>query len=70
MVGEAVGLENSYNFMNAYKIDGSPFTYALTTAPNEQNIIFSSWYYDYQVLDRWNDGGGITRARMVRFRAV
>jgi hypothetical protein len=62
VVGEGVGLENSYNFMNAYKTDGTPLCYCLITPPNEQNIIFSSWYYDYQILDRWNDGGGIVTA--------
>jgi hypothetical protein len=60
--GEGVGLENGYMFMNAYKVDGSPLVYALITPPNEQNIIFSSWYYDYQIIDRWNDGGGISTA--------
>jgi hypothetical protein len=62
VVGEGVGLENGYMFMNAYKVDGSPLVYALITPPNEQNLIFSSWYYDFQILDRFNDGGGIGTA--------
>jgi hypothetical protein len=62
VVGEGTGLENGYNFLNWYKVGGGPITYALITPPNEQNIIYSSWYYDYQVIDRWNDGGGIATA--------
>jgi hypothetical protein len=62
VVGQGTGLENSYNFMNAYKTDGTPLVYALITPPNEQNLLYSSWFYDFQVLDRWNDGGGIGTA--------
>jgi len=39
-------------FMNAYKQDGSPIRWAVITPPNALNIQYSSWYYDYQILDQ------------------
>ena len=56
---EGYGLEQGYTFMNAYKTDGSPLVYGLKSAPIAQNIIYSSWFYDRQVLDRYNMYGGI-----------
>ncbi len=53
------GLENTYTFMNAYKIDGSTIRYGLMTHPNAMNKIYSSWFYDYQCLDRMDLYRGI-----------
>jgi hypothetical protein len=57
--GEGVGLENGYFFLNAYKVGGGPVVYGIKTPPNELNIVLSSWYYDFQVLDRIYETGGI-----------
>jgi hypothetical protein len=62
VVGEGVGLETDDFFYNAYTEDGSPLRYGLITPPNELNIILSSWYYDFQVLDRIYETGGINQA--------
>jgi len=56
---EGNGPENGYSFMNAYKTDGSPIRYGPKSAPNAMNQIYSSWYYDYQNLDRMNLYGGV-----------
>jgi len=53
------GLENDYMFMNAYKENGEPLRYALKTGPNELNIVYSQWFYDYQVLNRMNLYSGL-----------
>jgi outer membrane protein assembly factor BamB len=57
MVG--AGLENGYSFMNAYKSDGSAIRESIIAAPTAMNVLYSSWYYDRQVLDRINLYGGI-----------
>ena len=57
--GEGVGLENDDFFYNVYKVGGGPVVYGLITPPNELNIILSSWFYDYQVLNRIYETGGI-----------
>ncbi|TET62499.1 hypothetical protein E3J49_08085 [Candidatus Bathyarchaeota archaeon] len=57
--GEGVGPENGYTFMNAYKVSGGPLVYGTIGAPVAMNIISSSWYYDYQNLDRFNMASGI-----------
>jgi hypothetical protein len=56
------GLENGWNFLNAYpdRTPGDTMVYAIKTAPNAMNIMYSSWYYDYQVHDRMHDGFGIS----------
>jgi hypothetical protein len=56
---EGTGPENGYTFINAYKTDGSPLVYGLKTAPLTMNSVYSSWYYDYQCLDRMNIAGGL-----------
>jgi hypothetical protein len=56
---EGAGPENGYTFMNAYKEDDTAIRYGTKTAPNAMNIIYSSWYYDYQNLDRMNIYGGV-----------
>jgi hypothetical protein len=57
--GEGVGLETGYFFLNAYKVGGGPIVYGIKTPPNELNIVYSSWYYDYQVLERVYEGVGV-----------
>jgi hypothetical protein len=66
MVG--AGLENGYTFMNAYKEDGSALRYAIKAAPTAMNVLYSSWYYDRQVLDRLTLYGGIATAPYERAR--
>ena len=39
-------------FLNAYKTDGSPIRWGVITPPNALNIMYSSWYYDFQVLNK------------------
>jgi len=56
---EGSGPHNGYTFMNAYKTDGSPIRCATINAPNAMNIVYSSWVYDYNNLDRMNLYGGI-----------
>jgi hypothetical protein len=55
------GLENRYTFLNAYKADDpntpedesqEPIKMGTVHEPKMLNILFSSWYYDYAVLDR------------------
>jgi hypothetical protein len=45
-------------FLNAYKFDGSPIRWGVITPPNQLNIMYSSWTYDFQVLSRMYDGTG------------
>ncbi len=52
------GPENKYTFMNAYKVDGSPILVGNINPPNQMNIVYSSWVYDYNNLDRMNLYGG------------
>jgi len=51
--------ENGYTFMNAYKTDGSAIRAGTINPPNAMNIVYSSWVYDYQNLDRMNLYGGV-----------
>jgi hypothetical protein len=55
------GLENRYTFLNAYKVDDpatpedesqEPIKMGTVHEPKMLNILFSSQYYDYAVLDR------------------
>jgi len=63
-----VGPVNGYTFMNAYRYDvvngrpkptGEPIRLGLCGAPNAVNIMYSSWFYDYQNLDRMDMYGGV-----------
>lgn len=58
---EGYGIVNDYTFMNAIKVDNpvtpadestEPIKMGLTNEPHELNILYSSWVWDYQVLDR------------------
>ena len=58
---EGGGLENTYTFLNAYKVDDpetgvdesqEPIKMGLIHPPKDLNILYSTWYYDYAVLDR------------------
>ena len=49
---DGIGPVNDYTLMNAYKVDGSPIRVGLKTPPNAMNKIYSSWFWDYQCLDR------------------
>jgi hypothetical protein len=53
---ESEGPLNRYTLMNAYKIDGTAIRIGLKSAPVQMNSHYSSWYYDYQCLDRMNLG--------------
>ncbi len=55
MVGH--GLENDFFFMSAFKADGSPITWGVTSPPTSLNVLYSSWSYDFQCLDRIYDYG-------------
>jgi len=57
--GEGVGLENNYFFLKTMKIGGGPLVYGLRSPPYMLNTIYSDWYFDYQVLDRIYETGGI-----------
>lgn len=55
------GLENSYTFLNAYKVDDpatpkdeskEPLRFGTINPPKALNILHSQWYFDYAVLDR------------------
>jgi len=58
---DGYGLENTYTFLNAYKVDDpdtpedesqEPIRMGTVHAPKDLNILYSQWYYDYAVLDR------------------
>jgi hypothetical protein len=59
------GIENSYTFLNAYKVDDpltpedesqEPLRMGTIHAPKDLNVLYSTWYYDYAVLDRMFSG--------------
>jgi hypothetical protein len=55
------GPENGYSFMNMYKTDDTALTYGTIRFPTAMNKFYSSWYYDYQNLNRMDlYGNGIT----------
>jgi len=56
---DGVGPVNDYTLMNAYKVDGSPIRIGLKTPPIAMNKIYSSWFYDYQCLERMDLYGGM-----------
>jgi hypothetical protein len=45
-------------FTNVYKTSGEPIKWAVITPPNQLNIMYSSWTYDFQCLNRIYDYGG------------
>jgi hypothetical protein len=45
-------------FTNVYKASGEPIKWAVITPPNQLNIMYSSWTYDFQCLNRIYDYGG------------
>jgi len=58
---EGTGLENTYTFLNAYKVDDSatpedesqdPIRTGTIHPPKQLNVLYSAWYYDYAVLNR------------------
>jgi len=58
---EGYGIENTYTFLNAKKCDDKdtpedesqePIKMGLIHNPKALNILYSSWVYDYSVLDR------------------
>ena len=60
---DGYGLENTYTFLNAYKVDNpdtpadesqEPIRMGTIHAPNALNILDSSSYFDYAVLDRFS----------------
>ena len=59
---DGVGLENNYNFLNWFKLGGGSIKYGLINSPNAINKVYSSWYYDYQCLDRMDLYSGIESA--------
>lgn len=56
---DGYGPENGYTFMNAYKADATPVKMGIITAPKALNVLYSSWVYDYQCLDRMSVWAGI-----------
>ena len=52
---DGYGNENELMFLNAYKIDESPLRWGTIMPPQQLNIIFSTWTYDYQCLNRFYD---------------
>jgi hypothetical protein len=50
---DGYGLDNDYTFMNMRTVDGGIPTVGIITAPYQQNVLMSSWFYDRQVLDRY-----------------
>jgi hypothetical protein len=61
------GLENTYTFLHAYKVDDpntqwhdestDPLRFGTVSAPVALNQLYSQWYFDYAVLDRVFNGG-------------
>jgi hypothetical protein len=55
------GLENTYTFLNCYKVDDpatsydetlDPLRFGTVNAPVALNQLYSTWYFDYALLDR------------------
>ncbi len=66
---DGYGLENTYTFLNAYKVDDKdtpeneaqmPLKMGTVHSPKALNPLYSTWYYDYAVLDRVFSGGMAT----------
>jgi len=57
---EAIGFENGFTFMNAYKEDGSAIRYGLKSAPYSMNPQFATWYYTYQNIERIYSYAGVS----------
>lgn len=60
---DGYGLENTYTFLNAYKVDNpatpvdesqEPIRMGTINAPKALNLLTSTWYFDYAVLDRFS----------------
>jgi hypothetical protein len=49
---DSYAYDQSLFFMNTYKTSGDPIKWAVITPPNQLNIMYSSWTYDFQVLDK------------------
>lgn len=49
---DAYGIDNSYTFLNAYKVGESPIRMGLIHPPIRLNPLYTSDYYGWQVLDR------------------
>jgi len=50
------GYDNVYQFLNAYNTLGGSIKMGTISAPKALNPLYSTWYYDYAVLDRVYDG--------------
>ena len=50
------GLDNPYQFLNAYASLGGSIRMGTIHAPHVLNPLYSTWYYDYAVLDRVYEG--------------
>ena len=46
-------------WLNVYKTSGDPIKWGHITPPNQLNIMYSSWTYDFQCLSRMYDGSGL-----------
>jgi len=51
-----IGLDNPYQFLNAYNTLDGPIRMGTVAAPEALNPLYSVWYYDYAVLDRVYEG--------------
>ena len=49
---DSFGYDQDLFFMNAYKTSGEPIRWGVITPSNQLNIMYSSWTYDYQCLNR------------------
>jgi len=56
VINQAYGLDNAYQFLNAYNTLGGPIKMGTVCAPKALNPLYSTWYYDYAVLDRVFEG--------------
>jgi ABC-type transport system substrate-binding protein len=52
---DGYGLDNRYQFLNAYNTVGSSIKMGTIAAPKALNPMYSQWCYDYAVLDRVYD---------------
>jgi len=50
-----IGLDNPYQFLNAYNTLDGPIKMGTVHPPYALNPLYSTWYYDYAVLDRVYD---------------
>jgi len=59
---EGAGPDNSYTYLNAYKLDGTALRCGLIDAPTFMNLLYTAWIEDFQCLNKMNTYGDIAHS--------